>query len=320
MKAPAITEPIHVKPRLDPKPWGGHRLAAFGVPEAANLPIGEAVMTANDVLVAGGRFDGQSLGSLIMGDPDGLLGNAGVARAGSPPQFPLLIKLIDAEQQLSIQVHPDNAMAPAGSMGKSEAWYVLAADPGARVYAGLEQGVSIGDVRTAIDSGHAFEALVRPHTVTAGDVLYLPAGTIHALGGGIVVYEIQQPSTITYRLHDWGRDREMHYVAGLAVLAEGSRPTPQRPPVGRPNARSAPAVQAEHFALEILELGPGDSFEIESTDGPQTFTCIGGELNLKSAGGEIDLAVGGTGVLFANAGPVQMTSRLGARVLRGSLD
>jgi mannose-6-phosphate isomerase class I len=79
-------------------------------------------------------------------------------------------------------------------------------------------------------------------------------------------------------------------------------------------------VQAEHFALEIIELGPDGSFEIGSTDGPQTFTCISGELNLESAGGHIDLAVGGTGVLFANAGSVQMTSRTGARVLRGSLD
>src|SRR3954469_14012632 len=146
MNMQTITEPLRLLPRLDDKPWGGTRLTSFGIDIGTAGNIGEAVMTANDATVDGGTYAGQTLGTVVATNPEGLLGPLGWQRSGKQAQFPLLIKLLDAEQWLSIQVHPSNALAPLGTMGKSEAWYVLSAEPDACVLAGLEEGVDMSDL------------------------------------------------------------------------------------------------------------------------------------------------------------------------------
>lgn len=315
MNMQTIAEPLLVNPRLDAKPWGGTRLAEFSIDLKGKTDIGEAVLTSNDVIVAQGPWAGQSIESLVTANPEGLLGRAG--RAHGRREFPLLVKLIDAHQNLSIQVHPDNEHAPPGSNGKTEAWYVLSAEADAVIYAGLHDGITAEDVEVRIDVGESIVPLLRSIAARAGDVLFIPAGTIHALGAGIVIYEIQQQSAVTYRLEDWGRAREMHIAEGLSCLDPASRPVSHAPGLRTARSRPRPAIDCEFFSLEVIQMAPGDHVVIAPEGGPQVFTCIFGEAELGAARSDVPMAAGATAILFANAGPARVSSLHGARVLRG---
>lgn len=318
MMSAMISEPLLVRPRLDPKPWGGERLARFGIDLGDAASIGEAVLTSNDVVIATGRYAGQSLGDLVARDPVGLLGRA--AKMNPPGAgFPLLVKLIDAQENLSIQVHPTNELAPAGSCGKTEAWYILEATPGAVVYAGLRDDVETADVRDRLERGDTIVPLLRSIAVRPGDALYLPAGTIHALGGGIVLYEIQQQSAVTYRLEDWGRVREMHIDAGLRALNPAYRPIPVRPEPESETIPPKPIVACEYFSLSVIPIGVGADVVIPPDSGPQVFTCVFGVAEISVGQHNLDLAMGSTAILFAHAGPARLASLTGARILRGSV-
>ncbi|MDQ2682770.1 MAG: mannose-6-phosphate isomerase [Chloroflexota bacterium] len=291
-------------------------MSRFGIDLHGQDAIGEAILTSGDVQVATGAMAGETLASLIARSPESLLGTRGLSLAGPNRDFPLLAKLIDAAQPLSIQVHPTDALAPAGCLGKTEAWYVLHADPGAGIMAGLVDGASRADVAAALKAGESIAAMVRSVPVVAGQVVFLPAGTIHALGAGLVIYEIQQPSFVTYRLQDWGRSRELHVAAGLEALNDSYRPVPSTPAARTSSSRPAPAVQCEQFALELIGAAPGEAIEIEPQGGPQVFTTIDGESELSTGQSAITLPTGATAVLFAHAGPARVSSLAGARVLR----
>ena len=314
METVKISEPLLVKPRLDEKPWGGSRLAHFGIDLGGSVHIGEAVLTSNDAVVSEGAHAGQTLGDLVARDPGTLLGP--VARRFRSTGFPLLAKLIDAHENLSIQVHPTDDLAPMDGCGKTEAWFILEAAPGAVVYAGLADGVTLDEVRRRLESGESIVPVVQTVPVAPGDTLFLPAGTIHALGGGIVLYEIQQQSAITYRLEDWGRAREMHIEAGLAALKSEHQPGPRRAEMRTPTDRPRPAVHCPYFSLEVLQFGPGERIEIAPESGPQVYTCVRGATEFGAEQGEVPLAAGSTAVLFADAGPALISSSTGGRVLR----
>lgn len=314
MEESTLSMPLLVHPRLDSKPWGGDRLAHFGIALDGKNDIGEAVLTSNDAVVAQGPYAGQTLGDLVARDPETLLGP--VARHFRSTGFPLLAKLIDAHENLSIQVHPTDDLAPTDGCGKTEAWFILEAAPGAVVYAGLQDGVSVDVVRKRLESGESIVPLMRTVPVAPGDSLFLPAGTIHALGGGIVLYEIQQQSAITYRLEDWGRAREMHIGVGLAAMNPDLRPEPNHAEMRTPTDRPGPAVHCDFFSLEVLQIGPGEWIEIARESGPQVFTCVRGGTELSTGQGTVALAAGSTAVLFANAGTARISSSTGGRVLR----
>ncbi len=165
-------------------------------------------------------------------------------------------------------------------------------------------------------NGDSLEPLVGHYEVEPGDVIFLPAGTIHALGAGIVIYEIQQPSFVTYRLQDWGRTRELHIDAGLAALKPDLRPVPQKPPIRTAQAHPLPAVQCQHFALEVLQVGAGQAIILAPDGGPQVFTTISGEAELSASQSNVPMPIGSTAILFANAGPARVSTLTGARVLR----
>lgn len=141
----------------------------------------------------------------------------------SPPDCPVLIKLLFPRERLSVQVHPDDAYAAAHGLGcgKSEAWYVVTSDPDARLAAGLRPGVSLAEFEAACRAGHG-ETLLQWIPVAAGDVVDVPAGTVHAIGGGMVLLEVQQPSDVTFRLHDFGRGRTLHWSDGFAAAKEAT--------------------------------------------------------------------------------------------------
>ena len=177
------------------------------------------------------------------------------------PTPALLLKLLFTSEPLSIQVHPDDTFARAMGMpnGKSEAWYILSAQPDAEIGAGLKHQVTPQQLRTSIQNGSIAE-LIHWRPVTKGDVIYIPAGTIHAIGAGIVLAEIQQNSDATFRLFDYGRQRELHEDNGVAV----AHPWPLRTPGNstRLTTERTVLIASKHFVLERIELPEGSSWAL----------------------------------------------------------
>jgi len=232
--------PLRFAPVFKERVWGGRRLARF-FPDLPPGPIGEAWVLSDHpqgpTPVANGPLTGETLSSLrsrLTPEQDRALMGARGAAAGRD-RFPLLFKLLDAQDDLSIQVHPSDDFPglPPGEMGKSEMWVVLEAEPGARIVHGLAEGVTRDDLARAVREGRTVEAM-RFVTVRPGDVYYLPAGLVHALGAGLMVAEIQQSSDTTYRLYDYdrlgldGKPRELHIDQALACLSDAPPPAPDR--------------------------------------------------------------------------------------------
>jgi mannose-6-phosphate isomerase len=301
--APKVTGQVSVtRPRLDEKPWGGRGLARYGLDLPPGVPVGEALVTADDAEIVSGAGAGRTLGDVVAAGHD-LLGPAASRAVHGRAIFPLLVKLIDASENLSIQVHPNDAQAaPLGKLGKSEAWYVLAAEPDAALYVGLREGATLDMFRRAAErlDGSSAE-LLRRVTAEPGRTIMLPANTIHALGAGVMVYEIQQPSDVTYRLDDWGRvdaegnPREMHLDAGFAVANPESRPGwLEAVALDAAQGRRELLVTADQFALERIRLAAGERVSLPSLSGPQVVTLLEG---IAGIGGE-RLAAGRSAVAW----------------------
>ncbi|MGN6484060.1 MAG: type I phosphomannose isomerase catalytic subunit [Thermomicrobiales bacterium] len=302
-----------VVPRLDEKPWGGRSLERFGFDLPAGVPIGEALVTANDARVTAGFGAGFTLGELVAKDPERLLGARAAEAVSGRTIFPLLVKLIDAAENLSIQVHPDDSQAvPLDRLGKTEAWHILHAEPGAVLYVGLLPGVSQEDFAAsarAMDGSSA--ALMRALEPQPGTTILIPAGTIHALGAGVMVYEIQQPSDVTFRIDDWGRvdaegnPRQMHFDDGFAVTRADVRPAFIAPvPVEGEGAvvRRALLVATRYFALERIDLEPGSSLDLAGNTSPQVLTVLRGGLAFGQGDGTtVELLAGHSAVLWPAA-------------------
>lgn len=223
---PASLYPLKFEPIFKSMIWGGRRLPAFLNRSPRPEPVGEA-WVLSDVdgspsRVANGPLAGSTLRELLAADPVGLLGAAAPVHG----RFPLLLKFIDSRAELSVQVHPNDAQAAAkcpGAAGKTEAWYVLDADPSAsRIYAGFRAGVTAAGFRAALAAKTA-PATLHAFTPRRGDCVFLPAGTVHAIGAGVLLFEVQQTSDTTYRLYDWdrvdavtGKARDLHVEDGLA--------------------------------------------------------------------------------------------------------
>jgi len=289
----SIAEPLRLAPALAPKPWGGRRLEQFGktLPEQS---IGESLESGSDAVIVGGRFDGLTLGELAQCAPDALLGSLGRAESCRGGDFPLLVKLLDARDTLSIQVHPDDASAPAGKRGKTEAWLILDAAPGAQIIAGVNGPLDLDRIEEQL--------VVEP--VQPGDVFLLPAGTVHAIGAGVVLYEIQQASDVTYRLYDWGSARDVHVSEALEVVRSEQRV--RRVKSLRLDAARELLVACRHFALERWTVEGATTLPRRPAS-CRVLTVIDGELTLdgerwrcgESAAMPADLpecALGGVGV------------------------
>jgi mannose-6-phosphate isomerase len=216
--------------RTKPKPWGSLDLRPWSEASTTGGPIGE----------------------LWFERPD-----------HAAPETALLLKLLFATAPLSIQVHPDDAFARSIGLahGKTEAWYILSAIAGAEVAVGLNYPRSAAELRTAIMDG-TIANIMHWHPVHQGDVIFVPAGTIHAIGAGIVLAEIQQHSDATFRLFDYGRQRELHIENAVAVAIPGPR-ADQAPPERLSDARTVLTVNP-HFALEQIDLAPGSVWMLDA--------------------------------------------------------
>ena len=246
-------QPFKVQPDLRPRVWGGKRLT----PPGTSPPIGEAWLAGPWSPLPGRSGEPQTLEDLAASHGARLTGTDATA----PGRFPLLAKILDPAAWLSVQVHPDDALARdlegPGAVGKTEAWYVIEAEPGAEILLGVQPGVQPEAVRSAIRDG-GLAGLLQRRQVTAGEAYLVEAGTLHAIGPGVLAYEIQQPSDITYRVEDWGRPasagRPLHIEQSLACVDATPWPGPVRSSAGDdPRGR---LVACEHFVLEYLRPGP----------------------------------------------------------------
>jgi mannose-6-phosphate isomerase len=246
---------------------------------------------------------------------DGPIGELWFERPGlTAPKTALLLKLLLTTESLSIQVHPDDAFARSIGLsnGKTEAWYILSAVPGAQVAVGLNYPRSATELRTAITDG-SIANIVHWHPVSKGDVIFIPAGTIHAIGAGIVLAEIQQHSDATFRLFDYGRQRELHIENAVAVATAGPC-KPQSPAERLSGARMVLTVNP-HFALEQIDLAPGSIWTI---DAPKetwllaieghaqlglTTLSLGDAVFLEADHAEIKVGADGMKALLAYPGP-----------------
>src|ERR1035438_6014044 len=311
----ALTEtllyPLRFEPIYQYRPWGGRRLADLLTEPMPRGPIGEAWLLSDRddhaSQVAEGPLKGQTIGQLLKQFPEQMLGKL----ANRFQRFPLLLKFLDAKEMLSVQVHPTKAntnLLPAGETAKSEAWVVLEAGTQSRIYAGLEPDTTEADLRRALTNGTVADHLACL-TPKPGEAVFLPAGTVHSLGGDLVVFEIQQNSDVTFRLYDWGnvdaktgKTRALQVEKALACIdfAEG--------PVGRvmPVVETTTPVErerlfnCEHFVLWRLR---GQSpFTVGAVGIPRILVCIEGAGQVEHGGATYAVGKGDVFVLPAAMG------------------
>ncbi len=303
--------PLLLEPALHVKVWGGRRLETVmhkHLPTAE--PYGESWEMHDTAKVANGSLAGRALGDLLPVYGADLIGTLSDPADG----MPLLVKLLDASDWLSVQVHPDDEQArrlEGEPRGKTEAWYVVAAEENSRLVIGVEPNATREEVAEAIRSNELQEILVYA-PVTAGDVLYIPAGTIHALGPGILVYEIQQSSDTTYRLYDWGRlgldgqPRPLHVEKSLEVARLG-----KLPPISFIGGEREPLVSVVDgpFFKTVLHQAGGAAVDLDTAGRVfHVLTCIEGAAQIVAAGQPpLALALGQTAFIPAVIGRYQLT-------------
>ena len=307
--------PLTFEPIFKSMLWGGRRLPEFvGRPAPTDDPIGEAWMLS-DVdgslsVVAEGPHAGRTLRELIAEDPTAIFGD----RVPADCRFPLLFKFIDARQELSVQVHPNDEQAlrlkGPGARGKTEAWVILDADPEtSRVYAGFQPGMTAERFRAAMAEGRVPETL-HSFTPKRGDTVFLEAGTVHAIGANILLFEVQQTSDITYRLFDWNRvdaktkqPRELHIDNGLECANFAAGPCH---PV-------TPHVRCRYFTLD--ERSGDMPMSVGAAGECRVVACVEGQGTV----GGVAVRAGGLVLLPASVGKVEVVPRGPMRLLECGL-
>jgi len=334
---PRLT-PLRFHPLFRRYLWGGRRLGSF-----LHKPIGDETdyaeswevvdHGADQSIVMAGPQAGATLADLLGTDSVELLGKhlaqtPRVSLSGTcamRPQFPLLMKFLDAHQNLSVQVHPNDDQAERRmppDLGKTEAWVVLHCEPRARIYAGLQRGLDRTAFEREVHRGatkpclHQFEPAV-------GDCIFIPAGTVHALGAGLVVAEIQQSSDTTFRIFDWnrvgpdGQPRALHLAESLEVIDFAAGPIDPCTPRPTRNPQCERLVNCSKFVLDRWRLGA--SVTIGGDDGFHLIVVVGGEVQVEGDPSGEPLRFGQTMLLPASTGPTRVTATKPSIVLEMSL-
>jgi mannose-6-phosphate isomerase len=292
--------PLTFQPILKERIWGGRNLLSlYGKSLPHGMRIGESWEISDrpgdESVIARGPLRGKTLHWLLQEQPAALLG----PRPQMPERFPLLIKIIDAQETLSLQVHPPASLA--GSLGgepKTEMWYVAQAAPGAELFVGLKKGVTRAEFESKLASQTVAECFHRV-PVKAGDAMFLPSGRVHALGANTIIFEIQQNSDTTYRVFDWnrvddqGKARELHVEKSLASIDfDDFEPAllPSRisaAPVGTVR----PLVKNELFEVDLRHLTAGLSAPLPAGR-MEIIGVTEGHLSVEAGGDAVDLGPG----------------------------
>ena len=294
--------PFLFQPNLHEVVWGGDRLCPYKGLPASDKPIGESwevsAVPSSPSIIANGAYAGRDLISVISKAPEDILGQAVDERYHH--QLPLLVKFIDARRDLSIQVHPDDEMAQRvhSKMGKSEMWYIIDAKPGSYLYAGFRQEITPEVYKQHVANGTITDVLAR-HEVKTGDVFYLPAGRVHAIGAGILLAEVQQSSDVTYRIFDYnrpgmdGKPRELHTELAAQALdyhVEQEYRTVYAENINRANL----IVDSPFFSVRVTETATMFHRNLLKYDSFVITMCIEGDciIRLRATGEEILLREG----------------------------
>jgi len=321
--------PMLLEPILKPKVWGGRRLAECGKDLPTADTYGESWEVADMAStspsgggggaarsrIGNGPMTGQLLHDALADWGPDLVG----VRWAEATDFPLLAKLLDARQHLSVQVHPTREYAAAhpGTHVKSETWYIIDADPGAELFIGLDAKASRDDVRRAVAAGRVPEVL-RSVPAVPGNCHHLPSGTVHALGGGVLVAEIQSPSDTTFRLYDWTKEygrlpRELDVDAALeAMLLAGPLP-PTRLPAAQ--GRAVLATTGRYRLQGVRGL----SYVRCAAEVCSVLMCVDGEATVTSGPFTLDLVEGSTAVVPASIGADTTINAMAGTVLAAEL-
>ena len=327
--------PLRFEPSYQYRLWGGRRLAnLLSAPLPGDGPIGEAWLLSDrddhPSLVAEGLLKGRTLGQLMTQSPEQLLGNL----AGRFQRFPLLLKFLDVQKTLSVQVHPSDCQTdyiPVGESGKTEAWVVLEAGPDSRIYAGLKPGTTAGDLRRPI-AGKTVADDLAGFQPSLGDAILVQAGTVHSLGD-VVVFEVQENSDVTFRLYDWdhldpktGKHRPLQVAQALACLDFAQVALGPTAPVIE---AAAPVIEAaapvrrerlivcEHFGM--WRLHADSPFTVGAAGTPHIMVCLAGDGRLEYEGTPYAVAKGDTMLLPAVVGACVFQPRGGVTLLEISL-
>lgn len=319
---PPSLYPLKFRPRFVEKLWGGRKLEmVLGKRLAPGKQIGESWELYDfppGVVEGSSEWISSEIanGPLAGGSLHWALGEFGPDLHGAVPlteqgQFPVLLKFLDAREDLSVQVHPDPryALANPGAHVKNEAWYVLQRDPGSRLLNGLVRGTTREQLEEAIRNG-GVERLIQAHRVQEGDCFYLPSGTVHALGAGILVAEVQTPSDTTFRVFDFnrtdpatGKPRRLHLEEALRCIDFSGRDDEMLP-----DATGSGRITCPHFHLEQMQLAAGA--ERPARSGLSVMVLTNGSMQIADSAG--------TGPILANRGDVVLLPAvLRAAVLRG---
>jgi mannose-6-phosphate isomerase len=296
-----------LQPQYRERVWGGQRL------RPSQPPIGESWIAHGPSVVAAGEYSGKNLDELMaMYGPD-LMGT--MVQERYPDRFPLLIKLLDCAEWLSVQVHPNDEQARRlvgpTAYGKTEAWYFLDAGRGGQILVGVKPGVDRDGLAAAIKAGHVLE-VVEHVDVQTGNALLIPAGTLHALGPGLLLYEIQQASDTTYRAYDWGRPqsagRTLHIEEAIEV-AEALGPAAKGHPQIDGTSGQTPAIACDLFAVDLIRTLPSTP-AVADTAGRafHVVTATSGTIQISAHGECISLGRYETALIAGSTGPYEIVA------------
>lgn len=276
--------PLSFAPILKSVVWGGDKICALKGIEQPEPNIGESWeicgLRGNESIVLDGTYKGLTLNELIDSFGEELLGKRVLQSQGR--EFPLLIKIIDARRDLSIQVHPDDGLAKArhGKLGKTEMWYIIDTEPGAKIMSGLSREITPEEYVERVANG-SFEEVVAMHESKPGDTFFIPAGRVHAIGGGNLLAEIQQSSDVTYRIYDYGRldsngrPRELHVEQAKDAIDYKVYPSYNEAP-----ADNRELVKCDKFTVSRIDVLGNEPIPLD--EGSFTVaTCIRGRAVLR---------------------------------------
>lgn len=299
--------PLKFKPILQERIWGGNKLVEQFNKPSDKKNLGESWevsgVKGNISVVENGPLKGESLTDLIEKYQGELVGEKVYGQFGK--DFPILIKFIDAKTDLSIQLHPNDELAKKrhNSFGKTEMWYVMQADPHGKLIVGFNKEVDKEEYLKHVEDKSLIDIL-NVDKVAEGDVYFIPTGRIHAIGGGVMVAEIQQTSDITYRIYDWdrkddhGNERELHTELAVDALDYEVQSDYKTQYKKKPNQSSA-VVSCEYFTTNIIALDDEVNRNYGQLDSFVIYICVKGKVSVTADGNSEDLVAGETLLLPA---------------------
>src|ERR1700744_480423 len=321
--------PLKFKTIYKDKIWGGQKIRTYLNKDFGSLPncgeTWEISGVKSDVsVVANGSLAGESLADLLVKYKGELVGGKIYERFGN--EFPLLVKFIDANEDLSIQVHPDDKLGKErhNSFGKTEMWYVIEADPGSTLIAGFNKELTQEEYLEKFNSGHLTDVLNKEN-VQAGDVFFLPAGRVHTIGKGLLIAEIQQTSDITYRIYDFdrvddkGNKRELHTQEALAAIDYKHYPeyktkyTPKKD-------ETVHLVSCPYFTTNLLDFTKNTNKDYSALDSFVIHVCLEGAYEIKYNGESLAVKMGDCILLPKVIDHVELHSEKGFKILESYIE